>query len=63
MTRHERDRLRSLVDQAVRARLRRHEARLAEAANRRRTPYWQRYYWENRDRILAARAARKDAAA
>lgn len=63
MTFEERHRLREAIDKARRDRLAKHEARLkAGKAMSTRAPYWRDYYAGNRDKILAQRAARRQAA-
>lgn len=63
LSRQERDRIRSLIDEAKRAELRTHQARLEQGKSlARRRSAWSRYYWTHRDEILARRAERKQAA-
>jgi hypothetical protein len=63
LTREQRDLIRAAVDAKRREVLRQHQARLerGKTTARRRTT-WQSYYWRNRDKILARRAERKQAA-
>lgn len=63
MTSEEREHIKTRIDQAKRAELQKHRARIEhrKAAARRRSS-WQRYYWKHRDEILARRAQRKQAA-
>lgn len=63
MTRQERDHLRHLIDTEKRRRLQRAEVRFQREKQDPRNPYWKTYYWRNRDKILARREARKQAAA
>lgn len=63
LTREQRDLIRRAIDERKREELQRHQARLerGKTAAKRRTS-WQRYYWRNRDEILARRAERRQAA-
>ena len=63
MSRETREQLRRLINEKKREELRKHQARLERnKTSARRRSTWNRYYWNNRDQILAKRAKRKRAA-
>ena len=63
LTREQRDLIRQAIDAKRRDELAKHRARLEQGkADARRRTSWQRYYWRNRNEILARRADRRQAA-
>jgi len=63
LTREQRDLIRAAIDEQKREELRRQQARFERGKSKaRRRTAWNSYYWRNRDKILARRAERREAA-